>query len=149
MTEHISQFFAYEHLREPLRAMSARFAMAHDAVLSKPDRGAEALKQLRSTLEIVLPKNPESDVCLRKVHVACNPGLDFAAQYDEQIERDLVLRMLLEAKDCAVRALLAKDANEGICSKCGRPMVFSTFRNAWECSPCREPTPAIAHSGNA
>lgn len=109
MNEHISQFFAYEHLREPLRSMSARFAMAHDAVLSAPDRGQDAVKQLRATLDVVLPKNPESVACFRKMHVACNPGLDMAAQYDDQAERDLILRMLLEAKDCAVRALLAKD----------------------------------------
>jgi len=64
-------------------------------------------------------------------------------------ERTVALRKLLEAKDCAVRALLAKDVDTGVCPKCGRAMVFSTFRNAWECSPCREPTPAIAHSGNA
>ena len=109
-TEHISQFFAYEHLREPLRSMSARFAMAHDAVLSEPDIGRRAVKELRETLDVVLPKNPESNVCFQKMHVACNPGLDLAAQYFEDAERQLVLRLLLEAKDCAVRALLAKDA---------------------------------------
>lgn len=63
-------------------------------------------------------------------------------------ERTVALRKLLEAKDAAVRALLAKDVDASVCPKCGRPMVFSAFKNSWECSPCREPTPAIARTGN-
>ena len=65
MTEHIMQFFAFEHLPEHLRAVSMPFAA------------------LASALVDTLPRNPERTVALRK---------------------------LLEAKDAAVRAKLAKDA---------------------------------------
>lgn len=107
MTHHISQFFAFDHLREPLRSMSARFATAHDAVVSDPDCGRDAVKRLAESLTD-LPDNPEKVMCLRKMHVALNPGIDLAAQYFADAERELVLRMLLEAKDCAVRAVFAK-----------------------------------------
>lgn len=80
------------------------------------------------------------------------PFGDLATQIVETIprnpERTVALRKLLEAKDAAVRALLAKDVDASVCPKCGRPMVFSAFKNSWECSPCREPTPAIARTGN-
>lgn len=65
MTEHILQFFAYEHLPPHLQAVSKPF---HD--------------HAHGIIE-TLPRNPERTVALRK---------------------------LLEAKDAAVRALLAKDA---------------------------------------
>ena len=61
--EHISQFFAYEHLPPHLRDVSAPFGVL--------------AKQIVETL----PRNPERTVALRK---------------------------LLEAKDAAVRAALAK-----------------------------------------
>lgn len=61
--EHIIQFFAYEHLPEKLREVSAPFG--------------ELAKRIVDTL----PRNPERTVALRK---------------------------LLEAKDAAVRAALAK-----------------------------------------
>lgn len=61
--DHIVQFFAYEHLPEPLREVSKPFCdMAQHIVLN-------------------LPRNPERTVALRK---------------------------LLEAKDAAVRAYIAK-----------------------------------------
>jgi hypothetical protein len=62
--EHIVQFFAFDHLPEPLREVSARFA------------------QLAEFITTGLPRNPERTVALRK---------------------------LLEAKDAAVRAKIAKD----------------------------------------
>jgi len=61
-TEHILQFFAYNHLPEHLRAVSKPFS----------ELSIEIMK---------LPRNPERTVALRK---------------------------LLEAKDAAVRAALAK-----------------------------------------
>ena len=65
-TEHILQFFSYEHLPPHLAEVSKPFCeMAHAIVDS-------------------LPRNPERTVALRK---------------------------LLEAKDAAVRALLAKDTD--------------------------------------
>lgn len=110
-THHVSQFFAYHHLPEPLRSMSAKFARTHDAVFY-PNNGRDALARLKGELEESLPLNPERDRCLIKMHVACNPGLDMAAQYCVKAERELILRMLLEAKDCAVRALIARDVTE-------------------------------------
>lgn len=66
LVEPMLQFFAYEHLREDLKTVSAPFhTLAH-------------------ALADGLPRNPERTVCLRK---------------------------LLEAKDCAVRAALYKDAS--------------------------------------
>lgn len=64
MSDKLLQFFAYEHLPEHLRAVSAPFG------------------QLAKSLVETLPENSERTVAMRK---------------------------LLEAKDCAVRALLFKD----------------------------------------
>jgi hypothetical protein len=61
-TEHIRQFFAFDHLPERLQAISRPFAEQADRILE-------------------LPRNPERTVALRK---------------------------LLESKDAAVRAALAK-----------------------------------------
>ncbi len=63
-TEHIIQFFAYEHLPPHLQAVSKPFG------------------DLARSLVNDLPRNPERTVALRK---------------------------LLEAKDAAVRALVAKE----------------------------------------
>lgn len=76
-TEHILQFFRYDHLPPHLAAVSKPFAdLAHAIVLGDnvPEAGTV-------TLGNALPRNPERTVALRK---------------------------LLEAKDAAVRALLAK-----------------------------------------
>jgi hypothetical protein len=62
--EHILQFFAYEHLRPDLQAVSKPFG------------------DLAREIVDTLPRNPERTVALRK---------------------------LLESKDAAVRAFLAKD----------------------------------------
>ncbi len=63
-TEHIEQFFAYEHLPPHLQAVSKPFG------------------DLARGLIATLPRNPERTVALRK---------------------------LLESKDAAVRALVAKE----------------------------------------
>ena len=62
-TEHILQFFAYQHLPENLQGVSKPFC------------------ELAESVAKVVPRNPERTVALRK---------------------------LLEAKDAAVRAVLAK-----------------------------------------
>ena len=62
VTEHILQFFWYEHLPEHLQGPS------------------KLIGEVAFTLAAGLPDNPEKTACLRK---------------------------LLEAKDCAVRAVLA------------------------------------------
>ena len=107
MTRHISQFFSHTHLKEPLQGVSKLFTEAHDAVLQDVDSGQAKVRRLKENLELVLPNNPEKLWCMRKMHVACNPGIDMAAQYSVEHEVELVLRMLLEAKDCAVRAVVA------------------------------------------
>lgn len=78
MSEHILQFFRYDHLPPSLADISKPFCdLAHAIVLG--DNAAEAGNV---TLGPALPRNPERTVALRK---------------------------LLEAKDAAVRAYLAKD----------------------------------------
>lgn len=67
-TEHIMQFFAYEHLPLALSEVSRPFY------------------ELASSIVETLPRNPERSVALRK---------------------------LLEAKDAAVRAAIAKDPSDG------------------------------------
>jgi hypothetical protein len=64
MTDHIEQFFAYEHLPPKLQEVSAPFCVLARVVVD------------------TIPRNPERTVALRK---------------------------LLEAKDAAVRASLAKE----------------------------------------
>jgi hypothetical protein len=67
MTEHILQFFRYDHLPSHLREVSQPFAT------------------LANQIATYLPRNPERTVALRK---------------------------LLEAKDAAVRAAIAKDSTD-------------------------------------
>ena len=62
-TQHLLQFFTYDHLPDHLKAASQPFA------------------ELANSLARGLPDNPETTACIRK---------------------------LLESKDCAVRAVLAK-----------------------------------------
>lgn len=70
-SEHIMQFFAYQHLPPHLQAVSKPFGELAQAIVGE---------RLASD-QFPLPRNPERTVALRK---------------------------LLEAKDAAVRALLAK-----------------------------------------
>lgn len=65
MSDHIMQFFKYDHLPIVLQNISKPFCM------------------MAESIETSLPRNPERTVALRK---------------------------LLESKDAAVRAFLAKDA---------------------------------------
>lgn len=74
-TEHILQFFAYEHLPPHLQAVSKPFCeLAHQ--IAEP-----SATPVGEVARWPLPRNPERTVALRK---------------------------LLEAKDAAVRALVAK-----------------------------------------
>lgn len=78
-TEHILQFFAYAHLPPHLQVVSRPFCeLAHAMVLG--DNQPDAVVG-RVTFGPPLPRNPERTVALRK---------------------------LLEAKDAAVRALVAR-----------------------------------------
>jgi len=76
--EHILQFFAYEHLPTHLREVSRPFCELAHAIV----RGDNVPESGTVTMSVApLPRNPERTVALRK---------------------------LLEAKDAAVRAGLAK-----------------------------------------
>jgi len=75
-SEHVLQFFAYEHLPPHLAAVSRPFCeLAHAIVYGDAAASAGSI-----TMGAPLPRNPERTVALRK---------------------------LLEAKDAAVRALVA------------------------------------------
>lgn len=74
-TEHVMQFFAYEHLPPHLQAVSKPFCDLARIIVADGEMPAG------TAVEFPLPRNPERTVALRK---------------------------LLEAKDAAVRALVAK-----------------------------------------
>lgn len=80
MSEHIMQYFAYEHLPANLQAVSKPFCDLARALV-----GDEQGMPAGTTVQFPLPRNPERTVALRK---------------------------LLEAKDAAVRAALAKPEPE-------------------------------------
>ncbi len=77
MSEHILQFFHYEHLPPHLAEVSKPFANLARAIV-----GDERGMPEGTSIQFPLPRNPERTAALRK---------------------------LLEAKDAAVRARLAKD----------------------------------------
>lgn len=74
-TEHILQFFSYEHLPSHLQAVSKPFCDLARIIVADGEMPAG------TPVQFPLPRNPERTVALRK---------------------------LLEAKDAAVRALVAK-----------------------------------------
>lgn len=74
-TEHILQFFAYEHLPPHLREVSKPFCDLARIIVAAGEVPAG------TSVQFPLPRNPERTVALRK---------------------------LLEAKDAAVRAVVAK-----------------------------------------
>lgn len=82
-TQHILQFFAHHHLPPHLQAVSRPFCELACAVANGQQADDEAAGCVIINKGAPLPDNPERLEALRK---------------------------LLEAKDCAVRALLAKDA---------------------------------------
>lgn len=82
-TQHILQFFAYQHLPPHLQAVSRPFCELACAVANGQQPDDEAAGCIIINKGAPLPDNPERLEALRK---------------------------LLEAKDCAVRALVAKDA---------------------------------------
>lgn len=76
-------------------------------------------------------------------------AVGIVASLPDNPERTVALRKLLESKDAAVRALVARDVRR-TCATCGKSLAWCAFRNAWEdCSACRGPLPPIGHSGNA
>lgn len=78
-SEHILQFFAYKHLPPRLQAVSKPFCELAHAIAGGDNQPDETVG--RVTIGEAIPRNPERAVALRK---------------------------LLEAKDAAVRAVVAK-----------------------------------------
>jgi hypothetical protein len=62
MTEHIMQFFAYEHLPQHLQAISKPFCDLARAIVGD-ERGMPA----GTSTDFPLPRNPERTVALRKL----------------------------------------------------------------------------------
>lgn len=82
IVEHILQFFAYKHLPPHLQAISKPFCDLAERISGTALSGEQMAEGNGSTVHFPVPRNPERTVALRK---------------------------LLEAKDAAVRALLAKE----------------------------------------
>lgn len=81
IVEHILQFFKYSHLPEPLQGVSKPFCDLAHRIAGVDPSGVSIAEGVGEVVRFPLPRNPERTVALRK---------------------------LLEAKDAAVRALVAK-----------------------------------------
>lgn len=112
MTQDVLQFFVYAHLPPRLHAVSKVFCDSAAALSSmtqaqvdveidrwKNYRLTSLFSFLNRTVDEVVPSNAESTWALIKI----NEAADMLAALDPM---DKVLRRLLEAKDCAVRAVL-------------------------------------------
>lgn len=104
------RYFTYKHLPEgPLRHCSAEFAelahniLRHASSIPKSGRGV-LLGSFQYWLMEFTPKNPESEEALAKVE-RLYPYLEHWKQLT-RTEVEEAFRILLEAKDCAVRSLL-------------------------------------------
>lgn len=113
---HIMQFFTYEHLPPHLQPMSKLFALAARRVdaltpeqiagereLIRHSHAASLFSALRTEVDNTTPANPEATWAVNKITDAAS---FFVGPREDGI--DMCLRLLLEAKDCAVRAVLAK-----------------------------------------
>lgn len=94
LVEHIMQFFVFAHLPPHLQDVSLPFARA--ASSQDPDRFADLVSFVEA-----LPDNPERAAAILKLEEARATAPLTGHSIGE-------LRKLLEAKDCAVRALVAK-----------------------------------------
>ena len=106
-THELLQFFEHEHLPPHLRAVSEPFCvLAHDlAALSDEfeSRAAERIRQRMAEWEVEPHDNTEATWVWTK--------LGHAREWtwsNMPYRLDRVLRLVLEAKDCAVRAVLYK-----------------------------------------
>lgn len=107
----LMQFFVWEHLKsEELKEVSRPFgelATTLEAMTPEERKGdgwEGGFLLIRKTKERVLemlPNNPERDWCAIKLSEAEDEAT-------EKYSIDVLLRSVLEAKDCAVRARLAK-----------------------------------------
>lgn len=114
LVAHLMQFFTFEHLPPHLQEVSKLFAEAAaklapmtteeiqaELALIECHQSSAILSTLCREVDAKLPPNVESTWAVTKITQAANLITD-----GEPMEN--VLRRLLEAKDCAVRGLLAK-----------------------------------------
>lgn len=87
--EHIEQFFAYEHLPPKLQAVSKPFCVLARIILGTDHVGQDAANAID-------PNDGGPPIPIYAFPLPWNP------------ERTVALRKLLEAKDAAVRAVIAK-----------------------------------------
>lgn len=100
-TQHLMQFFAYAHLPPHLQAASKPFATAAETLDLRP------LAEHLATL----PNNEQRLVAMRKINQAAEILQPHARAlpFFEQVNVREALQLLIEAKDCAVRALVYKE----------------------------------------
>lgn len=105
---YLLQFFAYEHLPAHLQETSKHFAELAQTVGIAP--GEANFEQLSCWIEANVPGNVETTFALMKLEKArfLLSSVLRAAERVGPERRDRVLRLILEAKDCAVRARLYK-----------------------------------------
>lgn len=107
MAHELMQFFTFEHLPVHLREVSEPFAKLARVVdddslrLSMAEDISGLIYDLLNTLVRHIPRNIERDECSRKLSRLRHLMFENPTQ-------ESVLRLLLEAKDCAVRAVLFK-----------------------------------------
>lgn len=120
MEHELLQFFTYEHLRPDLREISKPFGdtarelvgmtseqLEAEADLIARSQAASVLTTLISTIDRATPPNVEATTSVVKIDQARRELVMKAACGHRPADiHDVVLRLLLEAKDCAVRALL-------------------------------------------
>jgi len=86
------QFFTYSHLPAHLQKISKPFSDFVNEITKR------SFLDFISEIDDLLPSNFEKDACLLKLEIARNC----------KFKSDLQYRLILEAKDCAVRAFLLK-----------------------------------------
>jgi hypothetical protein len=107
------QFFAYEHLPPHLQAVSKPFGEAARVLETSSDNRPLRGTLVQAVIELVrvsvatLPENIERREAMRKL-VELHSVMQAYSNGEGGIGVDAALRMLLEAKDCAVRALVFK-----------------------------------------
>lgn len=118
MAHALMQFFSFGHLPDHLKAASEPFAAAVAAVEGCPYQtlGEDLVRTTRIERDLArlsafvaeLPVNIESNEALRKL---ASIGLDlYSVEVGQRFANTTdVMRVLLEAKDCAVRAVLYKE----------------------------------------
>lgn len=99
------QFFAFKHLPPHLQVMSRPFAEAAVKLANAPAFQGDVFKALSDHVDGATPVNPQSKKALQKIDEA-------RLLYVHGMDVDDVLNRLIEAKDCAVRALVYKHQTE-------------------------------------